>query len=436
MKIELTLKTTYLPSWGTWEGLRELVQNGRDAEVEFNAPLTVELVNGTLRIENEGCTLPHEALLMGHTSKADRANLIGQFGEGLKLGILALVRAGRTVKIRSGSEVWTPSICKSDKFNADVLVFDVQGGREQKNRVRVEIGGVSETEWAETKSRFLFLAKPKKGDRVSVHEGDLLLEEAQKGRIFVKGIFVQSSPDLNYGYNFNNIDVDRDRKMLNGWDVEYSTRRIWQGALIKEPKLYQPFMDLVESEAKDTKSLDEYSVNSLCTEIAERAASDFLKKYGDMAVPVSNFNECQELEHLGRRGVVVNSQLRAVLGKVLGSLEEVKKNLKNEVVKTYSCHDLNREESLNLASVRCLVEDAFGIKFEASLQVVDFRTDNILGQYKDKTVFVAKKLLLDRHELLVTVIHEISHEAGGDGDKGHVAAMEKAYKALLVHLWK
>jgi len=71
--------------------------------------VVVDWRQGVLRIENEGAHLSREALLFGTTSKMGRADLIGKFGEGLKLGVLALVRAGRPVTIRSGSEVWNPT---------------------------------------------------------------------------------------------------------------------------------------------------------------------------------------------------------------------------------------------------------------------------------------------------------------------------------------
>ena len=38
-KLELSINVNYLPAWKAWEGIRELVQNGKDAETEFNAPL-------------------------------------------------------------------------------------------------------------------------------------------------------------------------------------------------------------------------------------------------------------------------------------------------------------------------------------------------------------------------------------------------------------
>src|SRR5580704_127817 len=140
MKIELSINVEYLKKWDAFSGIRELIQNGMDAQTQFGAKLDVSHYNDTLRIENAGTTLPHEALLLGTTTKANDPKAIGHWGEGLKLGILALIRKGHPVKIRSGSEVWTPSIERSSKFDADVLVFDIKNGAAEKDRVRVEVG--------------------------------------------------------------------------------------------------------------------------------------------------------------------------------------------------------------------------------------------------------------------------------------------------------
>lgn len=434
-KLELTIKTSYLPGWGVWEGIRELVQNGIDAETELGATLKVDHNNGVLRIENDGCVLPKEALLLGHTSKSSRSDLIGQFGEGLKLGILALVRSGRAVKIRSGSEVWVPTIARSEKFNADVLVFDIQGGREDRNRVRVEVGGVTQAEWLELREKFLFLKK--KQDLVSVTDGDLLLGDDDCGKVFVKGIFVQNNPRLGYGYNFKHIAVDRDRKMVNSWDSEAATRRIWQEAVVQKPKLLNAFVDMLGANTGDVKGFDAYTAAYLPRELSEKVAEGFLKKHGTEAVPVANFSEAAEVEHLGKVGIVVSAPMQAVLTVAMGDLATIKRRLAEEVVCVYSPMDLTNEQRLNLEAVQSLLLRAGVVTGDYPLQVVDFRTPAMLGQYNPATKMslVARKLLDDRHELLVTLVHELSHAAGGDGEKGHVAAMEKAWKAITVTLW-
>ena len=81
MRYELSINVNYVPNWSITDGIRELLQNAKDAEVEFDAKMSVEHVArvragkklGTLIICNEGCTLSKEALLLGTTSKAGRS---------------------------------------------------------------------------------------------------------------------------------------------------------------------------------------------------------------------------------------------------------------------------------------------------------------------------------------------------------------------------
>lgn len=434
MKIELTIKTDYLPGWGAWEGIRELVQNGRDAEVEFNAPLVVSHLGTTLRIENEGAELPHEALLLGHTSKSERGDLIGKFGEGLKLGLLALVRAGRAVKIRSGSEVWVPTIARSEKFNADVLVVDIQGGRENNKRVRVEVGGVTSSEWQDLRQRFLFLNKTSKEEVVYNSGGDLLLDKSQAGKIYVKGIFVQQVPLLVYGYNFNDADVDRDRKMISSYDMEYKTKKIWCESVGRRPNLFENFHQLVEDGKDDVRNFDSWTASTLPVEVVDRAAKEFLATYGAEAVPVANMNESAEIAHYGKRGIVVQPQHQALLERKLGKLEDVRKKLNQEAQVEYSFVELSQAEQLVYVQAVQWLKDAGVADLQAllKLHVVSFRSADLEGLYKDGEVFMARQCLRDLGVATRVLIHEVSHRAGDDGEKGHVATVEANWQKVAM----
>ena len=88
-KIELSIKAAYLPGWSLYEGIRELLQNARDAEVQDDAKMSVKHVYrirdkrpiGALVISNDGTTIPKESFLIGHTTKLGRNDLAGQYGE-------------------------------------------------------------------------------------------------------------------------------------------------------------------------------------------------------------------------------------------------------------------------------------------------------------------------------------------------------------------
>ena len=445
-RIELTIDVNYLSNiekngdagWGLWEGLREVMQNGKDAETEYAAPLTVDWYNDTVRVCNEGCTLPHEALLLGFSSKRERSDLAGKWGEGLKLGILALVRSGHAVKIRSGSEVWVPSIVDSDKFKAKVLAFDINGGRKDENRVRVEIGGISKEEWGEIKERFLFLSPPKDGDIVKLHyEGDLLLGEKYVGRLYVKGIFVEYKPGLAFGYNFLTAETDRDRKMIAEWDFKYHAKNILFEAAARRPDLMGLIQKGLENEAPDMAGVsDEYAAARIPDAVVDAAVATFVERFGEMAVPVANIGESKDIEHFGKLGVVVPKGLKLVLSRKLGSFETVKAKLANEAVKHYGWGDLSPAQQKNLEDAMFLLSLGMASVALTDVDVVDFHSDNIMGQFKAGRVLVARRVLDNTMDTLMVLVHEYAHRGGGDGDKDHIAGVENIWKTIVAGLWK
>jgi hypothetical protein len=435
MKIELTIKTTYLPEWQCYEGVRELLQNAKDAETEFSAPMTVRHRADTLIIENEGCSLPHEALLLGHTSKSERTDLIGNFGEGLKLGLLALVRAGHKVKVRSGSEVWVPSIQRSEKFNADVLCFEIIKGRKDDNRVQLEVGGIAAADWAIMKQCFLFLLDSKELEkvRVSSYTGALLLGDAYKGKVFVKGIFVQNDPKLQFGYDFTDTALDRDRKMVDKYALSYKCQAIWREALAKRPDLVTDFTRMLDQESADVDGMDTWSANYLPEAVRQEVVKTFKGRHGELAVPVSSLADSKDIEHFGKHGIVAPKALRAVLESIMGTAADVREELRSEAVKTYSWHELTITEKMHLDWAIGLVNAVTPLRLD-SIDVVDIRDPLLLGMFKDNRVVIAHTVLANRMETLWILVHEHAHKVGADGDKSHVDAIEEIWRGIVANL--
>lgn len=429
-KVELSINVAYLPEWGAWEGIRELVQNGKDAETEFNAPLDVSFHNGTLRIENEGAEMTREALLFGTSSKTSRTDMIGKFGEGLKLGTLALVRNGHEVKIRTGAEVWSALIERSEKYDADVLKFDCVGGREPKKRVRVEIGNVTEEIWNGLRERFLFLAKIKKDERVKTDRGDLLFGDRFRGCVYVKGIYVQTDKRLNYGYNFHSATVDRDRKMVSSWELEYETSAIWGEAAAQRPDLVNKYFELISEGDADVRSETVYAPKK----VREGVAAKFKKQFGEDAIPVANLAESHEVEHLGKRGVVVSKSLASILADTIGTKDTIVKAMREEVTRKLAWSDLDETQRKNLFDALAITGEVRPECVLDLVDVVDFRSEKLLGQFKDGRILLAARILTDRDETLATLVHEYSHREGGDGEKDHVMAIENLWRDIVKHL--
>lgn len=449
-KFELSINVKYLPEWGVWEGVRELIQNGRDAEVEHNAPLTVDWKKGTLRIENEGAHLSREALLFGTTTKGGRADLIGKFGEGLKLGVLALVRAGRPVTIRSGSEVWDPTIARSEKYDAEVLVFDIKGNREDKKRVRVEIGGVIESEWLDFRSRFLFLKDKREAikDAVETRRGTLMLNKKYAGKVYNKGIFVMNETKLTYGYDLPDAELDRDRKMVNHTELTDNTAAIWHLALDQRPDLLASYVDMITKidAPADITAVSYYT--SPDTDIIEEVTKSFKKQFGDNAVPVLSTAESADVAHFGKKGIVVSSQLAGVLKNTIGDTESIKKQLAKETVKIYSIVELCPTSLENYGRAMELLSAGLEVSIEdlaARVDIVDFRSDTLLGLHCSHygyggngkaSIQIAHKLLKDVASTLSVLTHEFAHDYGYDGSKSHVEAIEATNLRIMRHMLK
>ena len=114
--VSLSLTEDYAPSWGVWEGTRELLQNWHDGcldgsvgagvrwQNDSDEPATLQrfeavAANGCsvgtavydpvrerLLLVNRDVELQRRVLLLGASEKAHTAESIGQFGEGLKVG--------------------------------------------------------------------------------------------------------------------------------------------------------------------------------------------------------------------------------------------------------------------------------------------------------------------------------------------------------------
>ena len=437
-RIELTIKTSYVPNWGTAEGIRELVQNGRDAQVELSAPLTVgwsAANGGTLRITNEGATLPLGALLMGHTTKADREDLVGQFGEGLDLGILALLRAGHTVRIVNGAEVWKPALEASKVFDAEVIAFYIQKATKDNNSVQFQVSGIDKAFWKILKPRFRCLDnKTGKAEAVETQKGTLLLGRGESGRIYSKGIWVETLSGYKYGYDLRYARTDRDRKMVNHWDLQWETAKVWGLALAQRPDLLDPFYTLLcdGSTPKDLEGFAGY--NYLEEEDSARIAKKFAIQFGERAVPVSSLAESRAVEHLSAIGIVAPEALRKVLESSIGTVETVAAKLSNETVQCYSWDELGEAAQAILIAAVDLVSQVPGTECNLDVvDVVDFRSANIKGLYKEGRIQIARKQLQSRKTCLRTLVHEVAHHveaSAADGTWTHVRAIERIWSEI------
>jgi len=435
-KYELSIKASYLSNWGIYEGVRELIQNARDAEVQFNAPMTVKYAprkrngknTGGIIILNEGTVLPKEALLIGHTTKEGDSRLIGKFGEGLKFGVLALLRRGMEIKIRNGSEVWIPEITHSEKFNAEVLVFNVTSGHKEENRVQFEVIGVDEEDWKDISAKLLFIGEYP--ERVEVAGGSILTSPDHKGKIFVKGMFVANTGS-KFGYDFKDADIDRDRRMVS--DLPDKTSSLLAQA-VNRGHLKEAVYRLMMEGADEASYISSYRLDN----DGRNAITKAFQAENPGVIPVERSDQVKELESYGKRGQQVPWGIRGILESTMGTAGQHLVDLRKSDKVQYAFAELNENERLNLVFAVSTVARACEKLGDVvvgmdKVFIVDFNKPDLLGTYDPNTgnIRIARKLLKSKGKTLYTLVHEVAHTHGGDGIRSHEESIGAIMETIL-----
>ena len=261
----------YCNNWGIREAIREFLQNQFDGiiiKIESKKNLIVKKVgdeytiNGKkqyleydfmkknedkiygkirynnnkkeLTISNEGELCLADFLLGGSKEELNNPDIIGIFGEGMKLAILALCRLEKNVTIISSEKLYSFRIKEDLNFIKNSQPqkclhcrIERNNNSNMKNEVTVIIENINENEWGNEINNYLWLLGKDidiftASDNNNKELGQILFEDYLKCKIYSKGIFVQDTEfgkkDKNDKENipgFNaNLKLDRDRNCI------------------------------------------------------------------------------------------------------------------------------------------------------------------------------------------------------------------------------
>ncbi|KLO11258.1 hypothetical protein SCHPADRAFT_930061 [Schizopora paradoxa] len=297
----LNISIRYTPTWGFDEGVRELLQNWRDGlleipgrhisivdvsiefndlkprsgtKFEFNAydnsnprQLLGKISfhskvssNGaeksTLEIMNRFITLDKEHLSMGDSSKKFKHEFAGGHGEGMKVGINALLRAGFKVDFFTNHHKW-----HWNHLHGQELRVNFSKPKGKKDAARVSDGNLYVVVKGEAMShaffdRFLFLRIPAEDERICPVKpaeagrlGSILLDKKYSHKLYVAGIFVQEHQGgngLHYGYDIPKFKLTRDREATNSYKLGEAICNLWNNLLPTSAPARSRFLELFE----------------------------------------------------------------------------------------------------------------------------------------------------------------------------------------------
>ena len=441
--ISLSLTSQYAPSWKTWEGIRELVQNWHDgvfssleklqagSKVDFRCCKEKDLLlyRAVLKDENlfssEGKTkeeyvfdvltnrtqrcvfqtfdgslendhrlelgrivysparqkltlinhdteLVRKVLLLGFSKKTSNKEVIGQFGEGLKVGALALVREGRVVSMETSRDRWRFGLSHDEAFDEEVLTVFVDDRWQESDDdddddanlgqtdTRVSVFPLCHKDWEEYLKRFLFLCPPR--DYVKSEVGTLLVGKHYTGQLYVKGVWVSdlSKDGLAAGVDLVHLKIDRDRRaVIHLSEIDHQISSMWVHAIEQRPDLIPYYYKLLEeNNTSDVRHANFYLSDKTALLVAEQ----FFAVHGSMTYPIPNcvtaekVNEIQQEIH--QKLVLCNQSLIDILYKsgLVDPLDMILSGAttKKSVIIPYA--DLTQEEIDVLQHVEKLVQ--------------------------------------------------------------------------------
>lgn len=457
--ISLSLTAHYAPSWKTWEGIRELVQNWHDGV--FSSLEKLQLHSGTytflgfkvaflsckkedsfvykavltaensfaddekvregsssddrqsvftdrtqkpdqnfedhepcdqtnevmelgkivyfpsrekLTLINYNTELMRKVLLLGFSKKASNREVIGQFGEGLKVGALALVREGRVVSMETSRDRWKFGLSRDDTFEEDVLTVFVNDRSKESDDdddnkdgtdlgqtdTRVAVFPLCLEDWEVYLKRFLFLHPP--SDYVKSEVGTLLIGDHYKGQLYVKGVWVSdlSKDGLASGVDFVHLKIDRDRRaVIHLSDIDHQISSMWVRAIEQRPDLIPNYYSLLqENNTSDVRHANFY----LTDKSAFLVAQQFFTIHGQMAYPVLNTVSAESLDEIKReihqKLVLCNERLINALYKsgMVEPLDAILSRVSTKKAILVPYADLTQEELTVLRHVEKLVQ--------------------------------------------------------------------------------
>ena len=292
---QLTISPNYVPNWGISEALREIVQNGIDRENETKGESKMSIIYDPIQLQlvigNPGTSLHKRTLLLGETTK-DGKSTIGKYGEGYKLALLVLLRLGCRITILNDKEIWIPKLIKSRVFDAELIQVDVSKNHEESKHGAIgwlsyTIKGITPEHYSAFQDKCLIFHTT---ERISGSAGDVLLGEKFKGLVYCNSLYVCTIPELHYGYDMkpNCIQLDRDRKKVEQFNLTWETSKIWAESY--EVKLVDTMID------KDAIDVAYYLTHKQTwkphyQELCELQYQEFLKVHGVNAVVCKDEDE-------------------------------------------------------------------------------------------------------------------------------------------------
>jgi hypothetical protein len=383
----------YVSHWddGGWSIIRELVSNAMDS-----GSWKMSLKDGVVTIEDDGNGLDISHLLFGKSEKEGNAR--GQFGEGLKLALLALTRHNLTAQITSGHYNIHNHVGRIDGMAEDVLAITWEECHLFPG-TRITIPNWP---WPLYAERFIQPGDPRVV-YTSPTGSQILREESPS--LYVRDVWVcpmrkAVSTPAAFGYNLNNVEMNRDRTVADSWSVTSEMGNVW-GACGDYDLLTEYWSAVKLGLAERLAGL----TSSDSTPVIKKA---FYAIYGHNTVMRTNGDMAREAEYRGAK-VLDEGHFSYALGRFLRSLvgtdTQYIREIEGQDQVPVPDSQLNSLEKRTLRALRRIVSTARFYDHDVRAFVIPGRD----GFYSGNTIGISRHILSKPESAISTALHEMAH---------------------------
>lgn len=280
----------YINHWTVCNGVREYCSNMLDSP----APSEYEIGEDFVILTSKGITLPVTIFTMGYSQNRKDDEAVGQFGEGVLVAMVPLLREGKGLHFINGNVIWKPAFEYNESLGIEVLVINEEENHCGENNYSVVIDNLTPDEIQEIRESCVYF-RDDLGEVLEGHIGQVI--KGIQGKLFVGGIFVCDIPKHVYSYNFKSkyLPLNRDRQSVNDWDLGVQTQR-----LLDEVESAQGIAKLIIDKSPDVY----YSKFGVDLPVAEAVFNDFVEVHGNKVV-ASDWIEAGRLTDEGYEDVFV-----------------------------------------------------------------------------------------------------------------------------------
>lgn len=393
MELVYPISLDYVPHWGEWQVIRELVQNAMDVDLHFR----MGKEGDTFFVEDRGPGTQIRHLILGVSDKGEEAR--GKWGEGLKLALLVLTRMGLTAHISTGGLRLhnEPETLMADR------VFKVvwEEANTYVEGTRIEIPG---WEGDIFEDRFL-----RPGDPRIVYTdqwGRCILKET-KPSFYHKGIYLSRarsySIDYAFGYNLITTPVDRDRGVVESCQANSEVGKVWQS--VDDIALLEQFYKAVDDK------MGEKDVWMTSTPHPKAHKKAIQAIYGKHVVVSTSKDLSREAEHIGATSVDIPTGIKAVMEEAVGTDRDYVLEMQGKSMVSVPDKDLPEPARHTLTGLRKLAK-----RIKEGLRVDAYVLDGAKANTSGDTIRLDLSTMTSQEEALASLIHELAHQEYGAAD--------------------